>query len=322
IWSTAMKLALQPRNNFAFIDGSCPKSAYVTSDVLSAKWDSCNAVVLTWIMNSVSSDVYMGLVYSVDVESVCKELESTYDKVDGYVIFNLLQKISSIKQGGSSVADYHRLNSLWREFDAVTKLPTYTCDANKESDLHMGLDKRYLFVRSSLLTRDPLLEVSLEESHRGIPESSSVTKSKLNATSFVAKSSNTFKRGYPKETMGYYFYFLPENKIVGVRYAEFLEKNIISQKAIGRAIELEKFKMKIHHLLKTLAKFMLRLKVRLPQEEVARVCRSLQDACFCLGEVEKNMGSRVGGGEKLESGKRGVMRDGGKSGLVGEQHPI
>nr|GEZ13204.1 retrotransposon protein, putative, Ty1-copia subclass [Tanacetum cinerariifolium] len=57
-------------------------------------------------------------------------------------------------------------------------------------------------------------------------------------------------------------------------YAEFLEKNIISQKATGRAIELEKFKMKIHHLLKTLVKFMLRLKVRLPQEEVAYVCRS------------------------------------------------
>nr|GEU98686.1 integrase, catalytic region, zinc finger, CCHC-type, peptidase aspartic, catalytic [Tanacetum cinerariifolium] len=48
----------------------------------------------------------------------------------------------------------------------------------------------------------------------------------------------------------------------------------------------------------------------------------LQDACFCWGEVEKNMGSRVGGGGKLESGKRRVMRDGGKSGLVGEHYPI
>ncbi|GJV19969.1 hypothetical protein Tco_1368989 [Tanacetum coccineum] len=34
--------------------------------------------------------------------------------------------------------------------------------------------------------------------------------------------------GYPKETMGYYFYFPPENKIVVARYAEFLEKNLIS----------------------------------------------------------------------------------------------
>ncbi|GJT68176.1 hypothetical protein Tco_1019656 [Tanacetum coccineum] len=45
--------------------------------------------------------------------------------------------------------------------------------------------------------------------------------------------------GYPKETMSYYFYFPPENKIVVARYAEFLEKNLISQEVSGRAVELE-----------------------------------------------------------------------------------
>ncbi|GJX43241.1 retrotransposon protein, putative, ty1-copia subclass [Tanacetum coccineum] len=45
--------------------------------------------------------------------------------------------------------------------------------------------------------------------------------------------------GYPKETMGYYFYFPPENKIVVARYAEFFEKNLITQEVSGRAIDLE-----------------------------------------------------------------------------------
>nr|GEY65395.1 hypothetical protein [Tanacetum cinerariifolium] len=45
--------------------------------------------------------------------------------------------------------------------------------------------------------------------------------------------------GYPKEKMGYYFYFPPENKIVVVRYAEFFEKNLITQKVSGRAIDLK-----------------------------------------------------------------------------------
>ncbi|GKA28522.1 retrotransposon protein, putative, ty1-copia subclass [Tanacetum coccineum] len=44
---------------------------------------------------------------------------------------------------------------------------------------------------------------------------------------------------YPKETMGYYFYFPPENKIVVARYAEFFEKNLITQEVSGRAIDLE-----------------------------------------------------------------------------------
>ncbi|GKE02074.1 putative RNA-directed DNA polymerase, partial [Tanacetum coccineum] len=177
-----------------------------------------NAMVLTWIMNVVSQDVYMGLVYSENVAVVWKELSETYDKVDGSIVYNLLQKINIVKQGGSSVVDYyHRLNSLWREFDALTKLPKCTCDvkcscdASKELGLHqqlmklmqflMGLDDCYQPVRSSLLTRDPLSEVkdaynviSREESHRGVPESSGGTESKKNATSFVAKTFNNNKK--------------------------------------------------------------------------------------------------------------------------------
>ncbi|GJV29249.1 hypothetical protein Tco_1385697, partial [Tanacetum coccineum] len=61
----------------------------------------------------------------------------------------------------------------------------------------MGLDDAYQ-PRSALLTRDPLPNVkdaynivSREESHRGVPKTSSVTMPKMNATSFVAKSFNT-----------------------------------------------------------------------------------------------------------------------------------
>ncbi|GKC63856.1 retrotransposon protein, putative, ty1-copia subclass, partial [Tanacetum coccineum] len=45
--------------------------------------------------------------------------------------------------------------------------------------------------------------------------------------------------GYPKETMGYYFYFSPENKIVVTRYAEFFEKNLITQEVSRRDMDLE-----------------------------------------------------------------------------------
>ncbi|GJW19266.1 retrotransposon protein, putative, ty1-copia subclass [Tanacetum coccineum] len=50
--------------------------------------------------------------------------------------------------------------------------------------------------------------------------------------------------GYPKETMGYYFYFPPENKIVVARYAEFFEKNLITQEVSGRAIDLKEIQDK------------------------------------------------------------------------------
>ncbi|GKE00536.1 hypothetical protein Tco_1388519, partial [Tanacetum coccineum] len=58
-------------------------------------------------------------------------------------------------------------------------------------------------VKRSLLTRDPLPEVKSaynvvfkEESHRQVPESSGVSESKQNATSFVAKTFNNNRRQF------------------------------------------------------------------------------------------------------------------------------
>ncbi|GKD11899.1 ribonuclease H-like domain-containing protein [Tanacetum coccineum] len=153
MWNNAMKLALQARNKYGFVDGTCLRDSFADSEVLCAQWDRCNAMVLTWIMNVVSSDVYMGLVYSENAASVWKDLNETYDKVDGSVVYNLLQKIGSVKQGGSTVADYyHRLNSLWREFDAITKLPKCvclvkcSCAASTELALHQQLMKLMQFI--------------------------------------------------------------------------------------------------------------------------------------------------------------------------------
>nr|GEW26114.1 ribonuclease H-like domain-containing protein [Tanacetum cinerariifolium] len=108
---------------------------------------------------------------------------------------SVVDSINNHDAGGRSVADYyHRLNSLWREFDALTKMPKYICDVKCSCDAT---------VRSSLLTRDPLPEVKdvynviyREESHRGVPESSGGTKSKQNATSFVAKTFNNNKKQF------------------------------------------------------------------------------------------------------------------------------
>ncbi|GJZ51531.1 retrotransposon protein, putative, ty1-copia subclass [Tanacetum coccineum] len=45
--------------------------------------------------------------------------------------------------------------------------------------------------------------------------------------------------GYPKETMGYSFYFLPKNKVLIARNAEFLENSLINQEASGSLDDLE-----------------------------------------------------------------------------------
>nr|GFC68324.1 retrotransposon protein, putative, Ty1-copia subclass [Tanacetum cinerariifolium] len=45
--------------------------------------------------------------------------------------------------------------------------------------------------------------------------------------------------GYPEETMGYYFYFSPDNKVIVTRYGNFLERDLTSQKFSERDNDLE-----------------------------------------------------------------------------------
>ncbi|GJY37383.1 hypothetical protein Tco_0422761 [Tanacetum coccineum] len=155
----AIKLALQIKHKLGFINGTCSRVTYLASAPLLL--EQCD---------------------------ICK-LQETYDKIDGYIVFNLLQKINSFKQGGLPVSEYyHKLNSLWREFDILTKLPDCTCASRIELVNHgkllklmqflMGLDDIYQPKRSNILTREILPEVkyafviiSMEESHRGIPPS-------------------------------------------------------------------------------------------------------------------------------------------------------
>ncbi|GKD92413.1 ribonuclease H-like domain-containing protein, partial [Tanacetum coccineum] len=93
-------------------------------------------------------------------------------------------KRSNTYENGSSIADYyHKLNALWKQFDAMIELPKCVCDASKSFKNHnqlmkfmqflMGLDDSYMQIGSSILSREVLSDVrnayatiSSEESHR------------------------------------------------------------------------------------------------------------------------------------------------------------
>ncbi|GJZ11707.1 retrotransposon protein, putative, ty1-copia subclass [Tanacetum coccineum] len=75
--------------------------------------------------------------------------------------------------------------------------------------------------------------------------------------------------------MGYYFYFPPENKILVAMYAEFLEKNLLSQEVSGWAEELEEIQDKDTSPSENTSKIPMEVEgLKPPQEEVVHVCRS------------------------------------------------
>ncbi|MDF3587742.1 hypothetical protein P3S20_24575, partial [Enterobacter hormaechei] len=60
-----------------------------------------------------------------------------------------------------------------------------------------------------------------------------------NATKLEARSSKCRFVGYPKESLGYYFYHTSEEKVFVSRFAKFLEKEFIQEGGKGQVIDLE-----------------------------------------------------------------------------------
>ncbi|XP_071717968.1 uncharacterized protein [Rutidosis leptorrhynchoides] len=140
VWSSAMILALQTKNKIGFIDKTCVKDD--TDEVLSKQWYRCNAVVLTWILGSISEELYLSQIFSDSASVVWQELKETYDKIDGSVIFNVHHSINSFSQNGLTISEYyHKLNSMWKQFDSLTKLPVCSCEAAKGFSDHSSLIK-------------------------------------------------------------------------------------------------------------------------------------------------------------------------------------
>ncbi|XP_022014598.1 uncharacterized protein LOC110914084 [Helianthus annuus] len=174
VWSSPMKLALEAKNKYGFIDGKRVRSE--SDSVLASQWDRCNSVVLTWLLNSISEELFLGQVSSKLASEVWTDLKESFYRVDG-----------SIKQ-----------------FDAMLHLPTCSCQAAKDFNdfstliklmqFLMGLDDVYQSVRTNLLTREPLPSVkvafsvvSREESHR-----MSSTGSKTQNVAFVSRPNQSF----------------------------------------------------------------------------------------------------------------------------------
>ncbi|GKC43034.1 ribonuclease H-like domain-containing protein [Tanacetum coccineum] len=145
--------------------------------------ERCNAIVLGWILRSLSSELYLGQVYSKIAAEVWDEFKETYDKIDGSMIFNVMHKIHGLKQG---VLRHNQLVML-RQF-------------------LMGLNDVYQPFRSNLLAREPLPDVkeafnivSREKSYRGLHPSSGSNKAQRGAS--TSTGSTTFDNAFTKEQM-------------------------------------------------------------------------------------------------------------------------
>ncbi|GJS39297.1 putative RNA-directed DNA polymerase [Tanacetum coccineum] len=123
-------------------------------------------------------------------------------------------------RNGSSIADYyHKLNALWKQYDAMIELPKCVCNASEGFKNHnqllklmqflMGLDDSYMQIRSSILSRETLPDlrsayatISSEESHRVAVGSIAGSSQRNQASAFVQGGGSGLNNNKPSGGSG------------------------------------------------------------------------------------------------------------------------
>ncbi|KAH0719341.1 hypothetical protein KY285_015372 [Solanum tuberosum] len=75
IWSRSMRIALLGKRKYGFVTGACTRALY--RDELHKQWETYNAIVPSWLMNTVSEDLLSGIVYAATAFSVWAYLEES-----------------------------------------------------------------------------------------------------------------------------------------------------------------------------------------------------------------------------------------------------
>jgi len=85
LWRRSMRIALQAKRKLGFVIGTCKKASFETK--YHDQWDTCNAIVLSWLMNTVAPNLLSGIVYTSDASLVWEDLQERFDKVNRMRIF-------------------------------------------------------------------------------------------------------------------------------------------------------------------------------------------------------------------------------------------
>ena len=101
------------------------------TDPLFPVWTRRNDLVLSWITNCLSQDIFASVIYMNSTKEVWDVLSERYSQSDGPHVFHLKQAISSLKQDQLDLSAYYtRLKGFWDEFLHYKPITNCSCGAN------------------------------------------------------------------------------------------------------------------------------------------------------------------------------------------------
>lgn len=206
IWSRSMRLGLLGKSKLGFVDGKHPREFFPPT--LHDLWEKCNAIVLSWIINSIRKDLLSSVIYASNASKVWTDLKERFDKVDGSRIHFLHKEIHTMSQGTTTVSGYYsRLRECWDEFDAIMPCPGCNCPESRAYVHHFDYQRLLQFLtdlndlyaqsRSQILMMTPTPSINQaysmlisEESQRSLGKASQSTAEVSDGAVFYSNKSN------------------------------------------------------------------------------------------------------------------------------------
>ena len=91
-----MILALTAKKKIGFLNGKISMPG--PESPLYEDWQSCNTMVLSWLINSMHVDVSSSIIYCETARDMWIELKNLFSQGNGPKIYNLQREISHITQ--------------------------------------------------------------------------------------------------------------------------------------------------------------------------------------------------------------------------------
>lgn len=117
---------LSSKLKLGFVDGSYEQPE--PTSALLVHWTRFNHMVISWLLNSVSSDIRNSVVYLNTASMIWKDLENRYSQSNMPKLFSLRREISQLTQGTMSIVAYYtKYKTLSDELNSLVSRPKCIC---------------------------------------------------------------------------------------------------------------------------------------------------------------------------------------------------
>ncbi|KAK4487002.1 hypothetical protein RD792_006317 [Penstemon davidsonii] len=172
-WARSMSLALNVKHKIGFINGSISDPGH-SDPILHDSWSRNNDIVVSWILNSVSSEIHSSIIYTTIAKEIWDDLKIRFQQSNGPRVFQLRRDLATLTQNTVSVNIYFtRLKSIWDELHtyrpALISCPSNCGNAQKIHGHNqeeyvmaflMGLNSSFDSLKEQVLLMDPLPPIS------------------------------------------------------------------------------------------------------------------------------------------------------------------